>query len=135
MANSEDESDTDDSLNEQPKVLAPTNEHLLLWLRESNLNWFEFVAKLKLLMRISSNNITEQILFDFSEKLGAFDFNDVERETIEISRQAYLNDERIMASNATSLTDSESDDPEDWLDLNLRSARGKEMVKKHVGIV
>ena len=83
-------------------------------------------------MCTSSSNVTEQILFDFSENP---DFNDVERETIVISRQAYLNDERIMASKATGLTGSESDDPEDWLDLNLRSARGNEMVKKHIGIV
>ncbi|CAB3979296.1 Hypothetical predicted protein [Paramuricea clavata] len=57
------------------------------------------------------------------------------KESIEILRQAYLNDERVMANNATGLTDSESNDPEDWVNLNLRSAKGKEMVNKHVGIV
>ena len=86
-------------------------------------------------MRTSSHHVIDQVLLDFQENLDAFDLNDMLKETIEISRQAYLNDERVMANNATGLTDSESDDPEDWVNLNLRSAKGKEVINKHVGIV
>jgi hypothetical protein len=118
---SDDESDTapvhnhvdpDVGLNKQPKDLPPTSEHLLLMLRESNLNWFAFVPQLKLLMRTSSHHVIDQVLLDFQENLDAFDLNDMEKETIEISRQAYLNDERVMTNNATGLTDLESDDPD-----------------------
>ena len=35
----------------------------------------------------------------------------------------------------TGLTDSESDNPEDWISLDLRSAEGKEVVKKHRTII
>ena len=125
--NSDNESDTTSDLgvSEQSQEIAPTSEDMLRILRESNLNWFALVAEMKLLMRASSSAIVAQVLSDFAKHLGALDLNDTERESIEISRDAYLNDERVMANDATGLTDSESDNPEDWVDLNLRSAKGK----------
>ena len=134
---SENESDTtpDMGASEQPQVIANTNGNMLRMLQESNLNWFAFVAETKLLMHASSSAVFDQVLSDFSKSLGALDLDDTERESIEILRKAYLNDDRIMADDATGLADSESDNPEDWVDLDLRTAKGKEVITKHVGNV
>ena len=52
-----------------------------------------------------------------------------------MSRQAYLNSERVAELNNTGFTDSESDDPEDWLNLNVKSEKGKEMLLKQRAII
>ena len=47
--------DPDEGLNKQPRKFAPN--HLLLMLREDQLNWFSFVKELRLLMQQYSNEV------------------------------------------------------------------------------
>ena len=127
--------DPDEGLNKQPHVFAPNHDHLLLMLRENQLNWFSFVEELRLLMRQYSNEVVSQVLLDFSANLSSVDLNDEESDCVEISRQAYLDSERVGVENETGLTDSESDDPEDWVNLNLQSDKGKQVLLKQREII
>jgi len=129
--------DPDSGLDKQTElpIYSPKTEHLLLMLRENHLNWFSFVEEVRLLMHSYSDEVVNQVLIEFSHNLDETDLDDKELESVEISRQAYLNHERVIALDSTGLTDSESDDPEDWVDLNLRSEEGKKIVKKQRSII
>ncbi|XP_028517481.1 uncharacterized protein LOC114575920 [Exaiptasia diaphana] len=124
--------DPDKDLNKQRHVFSPNHDHLLLMLRENNLNWFSFVGELLLLMRQYSFEVVNQVLVDFSQNLSTMDLNDEEHERVELSRQAYLRErkQQLAVENKTGLTDSESDDPEDWVSLNLKSEKGKKVLSK-----
>ena len=127
--------DPDEGLNKQPHIFAPNHDHLMLMLRDNQLNWFAFVEELRLLMRQYTSEVVNQVLLDFSENLLSTDLDDDEHERVEISRQAYLNSERVAVENETGLTDSESDDPEDWVGLNLQSEKGKQVLLKQREII
>lgn len=113
----------------------PTQSTLLLLLRESNFNWFCFVEEVKLLMRDCNNEVVDKVLVDFNRDFQFMELNNNEKERTEISKQAYLNSEKVGTINNTGLTDSESDDPEDWLNLNVKSEKGKEVLLKQRGII
>ncbi|CAB3995396.1 Hypothetical predicted protein [Paramuricea clavata] len=91
----------------------PNHNYLLDLLRESSFNWFCFVQESKLLMRECDNEVIDQVLIDFSQSIHTLELNETEKERTEMSRQAYLNSERVAELNNTGFTDSESDDPED----------------------
>ena len=77
--------DPDDGLQKQPHVFTPNNDHLLLMLRENNLNWFSFVEELKLLLRNYDNEVINHVLLYFSQNLDAMDLDDKEQESVEMS--------------------------------------------------
>ena len=79
--------DPDKGLNKQPHIFVPNHDHLLLMLRENQLNWFSFVEELRLMMRSYSNKVVSQFLLDFRENLLSTDLNDDESDHVEISRQ------------------------------------------------
>lgn len=71
--------------------LVPDMEHLLLILREDNLNWFAFVVKLRTLLRNYSEETLLSALTDVSNNLKNRDLTDEEKIKVEMSKQAYLN--------------------------------------------
>ena len=125
----------DEDLNKEPHVFAPNHDHLLLMLRENNLNWFSFVEEVRLSMHDYSDEVVNQVLIDFSQNMPSMGMDDDEEERAEVSRQAYLTSERVATRNNMELTDSESDDPEDWVNLDLRSEEGKDMLVKQRAII
>jgi len=131
--------DPDVALNKQvveTHVYTPTKEHLALMLRENDLNWFAFVEELMNLLRQYNTDVINQVLLDFAQQIDSMDFTEAEERLIEQSRQAYLLRCRQQESydNLSSnqvVTDSESDDPESWLNLKqLKSPAGIELIKK-----
>ena len=71
--------------------LVPDMEHLLLILREDNLNWFAFVVKLRTLLRNYSEETLLSALTDVSNNLKNRDLTDEEKFKVEMSKKAYLN--------------------------------------------
>ena len=129
--------DPDASLNKeaaQSLVFTPTQDHLALMLRESNLNWFVFVDELIVLLRQYNTSVIEQVLLDFAHNMSFMDFTEEEERLIEQSRQAYLTRSRQQALGCQDnrvVTDSESDNPEQWLSVKkLNSPEGIKMIKK-----
>lgn len=134
--------DPDSGLNkeaQQSLVFTPTHDHLALMLRESNLNWFVFVDELMLLLRQYNTSVIEQVLLDFAHDIAFMDFTVEEERLIEQSRQAFLARSRqqpLGCQDNSVVTDSESDNPEEWLSVKkLNSPKGIEMIKKQRSIL
>ena len=108
-------------------------------LRENNLNWFAFVGELEQLLQSYSSEILEQTLLDFSEFLPWSDLTDDEERLVEQSRQAYLQRQReyICSGNHDQIhTDSESDDPEAWVDVqDALTPEGQALIRKQRAII
>ena len=98
---------------------APGNEHLVIILRENNHNWFSFVEELKMLLHMYTPEVLKQVLVDFAAYLPLSDLPDEEERLVEQSRQAFLMTERrrVAREDDDVVSDSESDDPEDWVDV------------------
>ena len=98
---------------------APGNEHLVMILRESNHNWFSFVEELKMLLHMYTPEVLNQVLVDFAAFLPFSDLSDEEKRLVEQSRQAFLMTERrrVAKEDDDVVSDSESDDSEDWVDV------------------
>ncbi|CAB3977095.1 Chromatin modification-related YNG2 [Paramuricea clavata] len=126
------------ALNELPPVhiYAPDHSTLLVMLRENKLNWFAFVHDLKTYMKEHENEVVNEVLASFVQQLLFMDLDDNELRLIEQSRQAFLHSEKVSMMERTGLTDSESDDPEEWTEVkNLRSKECREMIKKQRAII
>ena len=80
--------------NRRPISPVPDMEHLLLMLRENNLNWFAFVGELTTLLQSHSEDTLLCVLTDISDHLVNMDLTDEEKKKIEYSRHAYLEYER-----------------------------------------
>ncbi|XP_022809536.1 uncharacterized protein LOC111346511, partial [Stylophora pistillata] len=101
----------------------PSMDHLLLMLRDNTLNWFAFVAELRMLLRNYSEETLVYALTEFSDHLENMDLTVEEKESVEMSRQAYLEYERqkAMGDDAwVSESDSDTIDPDSVVtdDLN-----------------
>ena len=118
----------------QSLIFTPTNDHLALMLRESNLNWFAFVDELMILLRQYNKSVIEQVLLDFAHNMSFMDFTEGEERSIEQSREAYLTQSQPQALGCQDnnvVTDSESDNPDQWLSVKkVNSPEGIEMIKK-----
>ena len=102
-------------------TFTPSYEHLLLVLRENKLNWFSFALEVEMTFA-HCTEVLDQMLLDFSHYLSESDLSPEEEHLVEQSRQAYLASrrERVQEEHqrlGDVITDSESDDPEDWVDL------------------
>lgn len=122
----------------------PSHDLLLTLLRENYLNWFGLVASLKLTFPHFSQETHDHILLDFGSYLTDSDLTAQEENVAEQSRQAFLafqRDRMMNNSNEESedeiVSECESDNPEDWVQLKDRSVLSDEVaqkVKKHIGI-
>ena len=104
----------------QSLIFTPIHDHLVLMLRESNLNWFAFVDESMILLRQYDKSVIEQVLLDFAHNISFMDFTEGEERLIEQSRQAYLTQsqqEALGCQDNNVVTDSESDNPDQWLSV------------------
>lgn len=116
---------------EDSSVFHPSYEHLLLVLRENSLNWLSFVEELKLTLPNITEEALDQLLMDFVYFLSSSDLTREEDTVVEQSRQAYLAQRRqTERENAEVTTDSESDDPEDRVELHQAKTMNKDMQEK-----
>ena len=93
----------------------PSMDHLLLMLRDTTLNWFAFVAELRMLLRNYSEETLVYALTEFSDHFENMDLTDKEKNKVEMSRQAYLEYERqkAMGDDAwVSQSDSDTVEPD-----------------------
>jgi len=112
-------------------VFYPSFQHLRLVLRENSLNWFSFVEELKLTLSNITEEALHQLLMDFVYFLSSSDLTPEEDAVVEQSRQAYLAQRRqTERENAEVTTDSESDNPEDWVQLRQAKTMNKDMQDK-----
>lgn len=120
--------DPDIALDKNRPLVSPAQqmEHLWLMLRENGLNWFAFVAELRILLHNYSEETMTYILTDLSDHLENMDLTGEEKGKVEFSRKAYLEHERQRTvRDETTLIDNESDNLDDWLTEDI-----KEQVKK-----
>ena len=71
-------------------TFTPSNEHLLLVLRENKLNWFSFALEVEMTFTNYTENVLDQKLLDFSHYLSESDLSPEEEQLVEQSRQAHL---------------------------------------------
>ena len=110
----------------------PNMEHILLILRENELNWFALVVELRSLLQNYSEDTLAYALTEFSDHLSNMDLTEEEQRKVEPSKQVYLEHERYRAIHDRSrlAIDSDSDNPDDWLTQDL-----KDQVKKKTTVV
>ena len=111
-----------------------SNEIMLLYLRENNLNWFGLVKEVSNYLKSYTDEVIDKCLCDFSEFLPDSDLSEEEERLVEISRQAYLDYCRAnsIASDISDTGESESD-PEEWVSVkNLKSDKIPALVKKQI---
>ena len=116
-----------------------SQEHLLMILRGNMYNWFSFIAELEINYPNLTKEGLEQMLRAFVHYLSDTDLNSEETKLWQQSRQAYLTTRSQAISEEQHRvgevwTDSESDDPEDWVELTtrdrLKSPAFQEKIKK-----
>ena len=110
---------------------APSRETLLYMLRENNLNWFTFAKELETMLPVGSQVVLNQILIDFADYIPFSDLTVREEQLVEVSRQAYLEDQRKQAlDNEIFETESESEDG-DWCQINdILSNKAKAQIQQ-----
>ena len=110
---------------------------LLTILRENDLNWFGLVAFLNLSFAHLSKETHNHILLDFGAYLSNSDLSEEQEKVAEHSRQAFLAFQRDMIMNNCGeesdneiVSECESDNPEDWVQLKDCSVLSDEVAKK-----
>ena len=116
-----------------------SQEHLLVILRENMFNWFAFIAELEIIYPDLTKEGLEQMLHAFVHYLSDIDLNAEETALWRQFHQAYLTTRSQTISEEQHRvggvwTDSESDDPEDWVQMTgrgiLQSKEFQEQIKK-----
>ena len=103
--------------NDLESALLP-NEHLLLMLRENNHNWFAFVEELNMTLCNATREQLNQALIDFMAFLSSTYLSNEEQILIEQSYKAFMITDGGRPSRESFIElDSESDDPENWIDV------------------
>ena len=112
----------------------PGHDRLALMLGRNKLDWFASVNELTSIMKQCCTDSIDRVLSEFTQNIGHIDFNEGERRKVEQSRQAYLQQTELTSpvnQDLDVVTDSESDDPEEWLSVTqLNSVEGLKMIKK-----
>ncbi len=118
------------SLERQNSVTIPSSEQLLCALRANNLNWLSFVEETKLRYRQLMEESFDLMLSRLSQLLDSNIVTRDEKALIEQSRNAFHATTRQARARDEIVSDSESDDPEDWIRLRQSTAESKEMQEK-----
>ena len=82
-----------------------------------------------------------QVLIDFAHYLPVSDLSDDEEREVEHSRQSFLlcyrekkiEEHQIDILEGNKCSDSESDNPDEWIDVDLRTEAGKTLIQKKEG--
>ena len=122
-----------------PECSVPSFEHLMCILRQSKLNWFLFVENVATATRTLSADVRSQLLSNFAYFLSSSDLTEDEEKQVEESRQSFLlyqrdrieNDRTVNMLQGTVCSDSESDNPDEWIDVpDIRAEAGKKLIQK-----
>ena len=110
---------------------APTKEHLLYLLRSNDLNWFAFTEEVRITFTMTEEALG-QLFIDFAHFISFTGLTDDEQKLVEQSRQAYLMQQRQKErenelNELHIVTDSESDNPEDW--VRIQHAQNAEEIQ------
>ena len=114
---------------------APSNDTLLLWLRENKLNWFSFYEEVAQYLKNYNSEVLNQVLLDFTDYLSDSDLSDEEERLVEVSRQAFLEFNRrkpllIEGEEVLSESDNEVQGPERVEEVtSLLSEEGKKQIR------
>ena len=116
----------------------PSFDHLVFILRQNNLNLFSFVEEIKSTIRGLSPEAMSQLLIDFAHYLPVSDLSNDEEREVEHSRQSFLlyyrekkiEEREIDMLEGNVCSDSESDNPDEWIDVDLRTDAGKKLIQK-----
>ena len=108
----------------------PSNEQLLCALRRHNFNWLSFIEEIKLTYRELLEESFDQMLSRFNEFLESNMVTQDEKTLIEQSRKAFHITRHHVRTRNEVVSDSESDDPEDWVRLRKSTVETKEMKEK-----
>jgi hypothetical protein len=116
-----------------------SEEILLIILRENKHNWFSFIAEVEILYPDLTKEGLQQLLDVFVRYMSDVNLSTEETTLWQQSYQAYLTTRSQTVGEEQHRvggvwTDSESDDPEDWIELktcsSLQSKAFQEKVKK-----
>ena len=118
------------SFESQNLVTVPSSEQLLFVLRANNLNWLSFIEETKLMHRQLTEESFDQMLLRFSEFLDSNIVTEDEKTLIEQSKNAFHATRQHARTRDEIVSDSESDNPEDWVGLRQSTAESKEMQEK-----
>lgn len=121
-----------------PPIL-PSQADLISMLTEHKMNWLSFVEHLKLNVNHLSEQTLEQLLENFSDFIPFSNLTVREKKDAEQSYEAYLAMKEVpFVENTEALTESESDNPEDWVELKgttIHSATMQAKIHKQTAIL
>ena len=108
----------------------PSTEQLLNILKKTKYNWCQFVSECHL--RFRSIGEDETVLENFIENLNKNHLTEREKTDLQQSREAYraLENENVSNYDDEFHTDSESDDPEDWIKISQERSLPEMLTKK-----
>ena len=121
------------SFESQNLVTVPSSEQLLFVLRANNLNWLSFIEGTKLMHRQLTEESFDQMLLRFGEFLDSNIVTENEKTLIEQSKNVFLATRHARTRDEI-VSDSESDNPQDWVGLRQSTAESKvmqEKIRKH----
>ncbi|CAB4005889.1 Chromatin modification-related YNG2 [Paramuricea clavata] len=104
---------------------------LVSMLKENKMNWISFVEKLKLNINNLSEGSLEELVKDLASFIPKSDLTDAEKNCADQSYQAYLAVRQgACREDQEFVTESESDDPEDWVQLKEATAESSQLQNK-----
>lgn len=118
------------SLENENSKTVPSNEQLLCALRGNNFNSLSFIEEIKLTYRELTEESFHQMLSRLNKFLDSNIVTQDEKALIEQSRKAFQITRLHVRTKDEVVSDSESDDPEDWVRLRQSTVESKEMEEK-----
>lgn len=135
------DTDSDELIGEEGPRFMPPTDRLLYLLREAKFNWLSFVSECQ--FQFQDVEDIDTMLDSFIERIGTFSFNENEKSALQQSREAYKALESEYVGNHDDHsdafhTDSESDNPEDWVNISQTKSlceNFKKKIAKQKGII
>lgn len=110
---------------------APSNDVLLSWLRDHDLNWFAFFEEVSQYLRNYTSEVLNQVILDFTDHLPSSDLTIDEEMHVEVSRQAFLEVQRRRSLDGPEIeADSDNDEDQHWEGVEITDVLGEETLRK-----
>ena len=110
---------------------ALSNDVLLSWLRDHDLNWFAFFEEVSQYLRNYTSEVLNQVIIDFIDHLPSSDLTLDEEMRVEVSRQAFLEVQRRRSLDGPEIeADSDNDEDQHWEGVEITDVLGEETLRK-----
>lgn len=110
---------------------APSNDTLLSWLREHDLNWFTFFEEVRQYLRNYTSEVLNHVILQFTDHLPFSDLTLDEEMRVEVSRQAFLEVQRRRPLDEPEIeADSDNDEDQHWEEVEITDVLGEETLRK-----